>query len=82
MRLMNSSAFASSAARTICSSVASGRPKAMLSGHGAAQQHRFLQHKSDLSAQTVQLEVADVDAVDADAPGVGISEARHHAQYG
>ena len=51
-------------------------------GHGAAQQHGFLQHESDLGTQTVQLEVADVDTVDAEAPGVGVSESRDHAQHG
>src|SRR5258705_53051 len=50
-------------------------------GHGAVQQHGFLQHESDLGTQTVQGEVADVDTLDADAPGVGISESRDHAQH-
>ncbi len=51
-------------------------------GDGAVQQHGFLQHESDLGAQTVQGAGADVDTVDADASGVGVSEARDHAQHG
>ena len=71
MRVMNSWALASLAASMISSSVASGRPKAMLSAHGSAQQHRVLQDEADLAAQSAKLVVADVHAVDRDRPASG-----------
>ncbi len=55
---MNSSALASLAAATISSRVASGRPKAMFSRIGAAEEHGVLQDVADLLAQRISVLVA------------------------
>jgi hypothetical protein len=50
--------------------------------HGAMEQHRVLQHEADVRAQRIELVVAQIAAVDQDAAGGRIVEARNEAHHG
>ena len=80
-RLMNSAAPASSAARSISASLASGRPKRMFSRDGRGEHHDVLRHQRDAAAQRRAGSASrDAHAVERDAAGARIVEAQQQME--
>ena len=52
----------------------------MFSQHGSGEQERILQHHGDIRAERLLGEIAGVAAIDQDAAGIGIVEARHQRE--
>ena len=50
--------------------------------HGVGEEERVLEHDADLRAQRVERDVAHVDAVDADRPGLHVVEAGEQQAHG
>ena len=55
-----------------------GPAEADVGGDRVGEEERVLEHHADVVAQRVEVDVANVDAVDRDAPGVHVVEAREH----
>jgi hypothetical protein len=71
---MNSAAAASSAARSISASLASGRPKRMLSRHAHAEDRGVLRHERDVTAKLRRIGVGQVHAVERHRAGLRVVE--------